>query len=67
MAVDGGLEIIMEKHSETARELLERLDKRNDDQSIEILGELIEYQTMLVTFLCDVLRRKIEYADAQKS
>jgi hypothetical protein len=45
------LQVVTEKHSESARELFEHLDCKNDQKGLQLLDELLEYTTMLVQYM----------------
>jgi hypothetical protein len=51
--VDFGLKCISEKHSESARELFEHLDCKDDQRGLAKLDELLEYTFMLVQYMND--------------
>jgi hypothetical protein len=57
--VDFALKTITEHHSESARELFEHLDCKNDQRGLAKLDELLEYTTMLVETINDRLRESL--------
>jgi hypothetical protein len=57
--MDYPLQVITEKHGESARELFEHLDCKCDQRGLALLDELLEYTTMLVVYMNDFQRRHI--------
>jgi hypothetical protein len=56
--MDYPLQVITEKHSESARELFEHLDCKCDQRGLAMLDELLEYTTMLVVYMNDFQRNR---------
>lgn len=60
------LKILTEKHSESARALIEHLDCKDDAKGMQLLDEMLEYNVMLVRFLNDFWKREIDGNTSRK-
>jgi hypothetical protein len=54
--MDYPLQVITEKHSESALELFEHLDCKDDQRGLAKLDELLEYTFMIVQYMNDWIR-----------
>jgi hypothetical protein len=64
--MEARLEIVIAKHHEVAESLMDHFYEKNDEQGLEMLGEIIDYEFMALTVLNDLWVAKMAAKNERK-